>query len=169
MCLNTILFSMTLGFMNGQQDALPLAESDSQSGRITCNRGGSGWMDESDIFRGQGLVCVRLEVCVCVCVCECHTLTYLVYCRHLYIAVGNAGRQSARLKLAVRATCLVLTKAETPEQTGQRWREQEGRRVGGERGDEEEGEGIDHPAGLTPSLVRVLSFFSPFCDTGRHC
>ena len=86
-------------------------------------------MDESDIFRGQGpvfvcacvcrCVCVCIQypcVCVCVCVCESHTLTYLVYCRRLYIAVGNAGRQSARLKLAVRATCLFLTKAETREQ-----------------------------------------------------
>lgn len=87
-------------------------------------------MDESDIFRGQGVVCVRASLGVCVSVCEPHTLTYLVYCRRLYIAVGNAGRQSARLKLAVRATCLPLTKAETPEQAGQRWREQEGRRRG---------------------------------------
>ena len=47
-----------------------------------------------DIFRGQGLVCVRLQVC------ESHTLTYLVYCRHLYIAVGNAGRQSSRFKIS---------------------------------------------------------------------
>lgn len=40
--LNTTLSSMTLGFMNGQQEALPLADSDSQSGTIICNRGGSG-------------------------------------------------------------------------------------------------------------------------------
>lgn len=64
-------------------------------------------MDKSHIFRGRGPVCV--------CVCVCHTLTYLVYCWHLYIAVGNTSRQSACLKLAVRATCLFLTEAEMPE------------------------------------------------------
>ena len=47
----------------GKQEAPPLAESDSQSGGggTVCNRGGSEWMDESDIFRGQGP-----GVCVCV-------------------------------------------------------------------------------------------------------
>lgn len=57
-------------------------------------------------------------MCVCMSVRDPHTLTYLVYCRPLYIAVGNAGRQSSWLKLAVRATCLLLAKAETPERVG---------------------------------------------------
>lgn len=63
-------------------------------------------------------MCESVGVCVCRSVREPHTLTYLVYCRPLYIAVGNAGRQSSWLKLAVRATCLLLAKAETPERVG---------------------------------------------------
>lgn len=95
-------------FMNGQQEEPPIGwegepiredhlqlRRERMNGRVTH-------------FKGQGL-CVR--VCVC------------VECKCLYIAVGNARRQSGWLKLAVWATCLPLTKPET-----ERWREQEGGR-----------------------------------------
>lgn len=78
-------------------------------------------------------------VCVCVSVRECHTLIYLVYYRHLYIAVGNTGRQSARLKLAVRGHLSVSDKggngsAGWVEMEGTGRKEMRGRdEAGGER------------------------------------
>ncbi|KAK2880353.1 hypothetical protein Q8A73_023051 [Channa argus] len=54
---------MTLGFMNGQQEALPLAESDSQSGRIICNRGlPSGFMLQFDTT-GKEMESPRASIC----------------------------------------------------------------------------------------------------------
>lgn len=86
---------------------------------------------------------------MCVCVCEPHTLTYLVYGRRLYIAVGKTQADN-RLKLAVRVTCLPLAEAETSEMEGT-----------GRKG------GIDHAAGSARSLLLFVPPPPPL-STLRH-
>lgn len=87
---------------------------------------------------GSHILEVRV-LSVCVSVCVCLYVRAHVKCQCLYIAVGNAYRQSARLKLAVWATCLPLTKPEM-----ERWREQEGRRGwrSGRRGEDRGGKAL---------------------------
>lgn len=71
--------------------------------------------------------CVCVSVGVCVCASHTDLLGLLQPSIH---SCGKCRQTIDPLKLAVRATCLPLTKTETPEQAGQRCREQEGRRGG---------------------------------------
>lgn len=138
----------------GSRKSLPLAERKSQSGKIIYNRGEREWMDESHISKVR--VCARSHARPCVC----------VKCKCLYIAVGNTCRQSGRLKLAVWATCLPLTKPET-----EKWREQEGRR--GWRKRRGWGRGRETLIRLLVLLVALslpsTTPFLPRCNTGTHC
>lgn len=77
---------------------------------------------------------------MCVCVSHTDLLGLLQPSIH---SCGKCRQTIDPLKLAVRATCLPLTKTETPDQAGQRCREQEGRRGGGWWG-EYRGAGTDH-------------------------
>lgn len=95
------------------------------------------------------------------CMCARRTLTYLVHRGRLYIAVGNAGRQSAPVKISSQGhLCASHKKAETSEQAEEGWREARGRK---------KGVGMETLITLPLVLSFFLFFFYPHCDTGRHC
>lgn len=160
---------MILGFMNGQQGAPPLAERDSQSGRITCNRGGSGWMDESDIFRGQGVVCVRasLGVCACVCVWASHTDLFGLLQASIH-SCGKRRQTIGPVKISSQGHLSASHKggnarADRAEMEGTGRKEKGGWGVRGKAL-------ITHCWFSSFSLALSPFFFSfPHCDTGGHC